>query len=512
MPAPADPDARDALRRELVDAETERVLARRGRTLIVAGKLGIVQAAAGIDGSNVRRDELALLPVRPGRERGPAARRAARRGSGSTSPWCHRHDGPVLAGRADRRRDRLGRARRAAPLRGRERRRGQRAAGHRGRDGRRAGRAPPTWSRASSAGCRSPWCAGCARSTTARPPASWCARSTRTCSGWAPTRRSRRAAGRRCCCAAAPATSPTSRSTPAALRRAVGVALTAPAPHHSTPFRFGWVRDPRRAAPRCSTRWRDALARAPGRPTGARPTRSSAGCAAATCCAARPELVLAFRTGDGMHTYPRRGPPRSASARCSPSRAARPCSRCWWRWPRRGWRRAGSGPRSSPPDVVRAGARPAAPTGSRSARSPSGCRREPLRPAPAAGPGRGTARGGSPGRRRGRAAVPGRPRTRASAALRHALLAFLDARPDDACSRSCVPGHLTASALAARRRGRAHAAHPAPPGRALDPARRALRAGRRVAARGRAAGGDRGVRHRRAGDRRRSRCTSTCTR
>jgi 8-oxo-dGTP pyrophosphatase MutT (NUDIX family) len=31
--------------------------------------------------------------------------------------------------------------------------------------------------------------------------------------------------------------------------------------------------------------------------------------------------------------------------------------------------------------------------------------------------------------------------------LRHALLAFLDARPRDACSRSCVPGHLTASAL-----------------------------------------------------------------
>jgi 8-oxo-dGTP pyrophosphatase MutT (NUDIX family) len=32
-------------------------------------------------------------------------------------------------------------------------------------------------------------------------------------------------------------------------------------------------------------------------------------------------------------------------------------------------------------------------------------------------------------------------------ALRHALLAFLAARPDDACSRSCAPGHLTASAL-----------------------------------------------------------------
>jgi len=32
-------------------------------------------------------------------------------------------------------------------------------------------------------------------------------------------------------------------------------------------------------------------------------------------------------------------------------------------------------------------------------------------------------------------------------ALRHAFLAFLDARPYDACARSCVPGHLTASAL-----------------------------------------------------------------
>ena len=32
-------------------------------------------------------------------------------------------------------------------------------------------------------------------------------------------------------------------------------------------------------------------------------------------------------------------------------------------------------------------------------------------------------------------------------ALKHAFLAFLDARPDDACARECVPGHLTASAL-----------------------------------------------------------------
>jgi len=32
-------------------------------------------------------------------------------------------------------------------------------------------------------------------------------------------------------------------------------------------------------------------------------------------------------------------------------------------------------------------------------------------------------------------------------ALKFGFLAFLDARPDDACARECVPGHLTASAL-----------------------------------------------------------------
>ena len=63
--SPVDPEARDALRRELVEAEAERVLARRGKTLIVANKLGIVQAAAGVDGSNLRRDELAMLPADP---------------------------------------------------------------------------------------------------------------------------------------------------------------------------------------------------------------------------------------------------------------------------------------------------------------------------------------------------------------------------------------------------------------------------------------------------------------
>jgi coenzyme F420-0:L-glutamate ligase/coenzyme F420-1:gamma-L-glutamate ligase len=63
--APEDPEERDALRRKLIDAEAVRVLARKGRTLITENALGLVQAAAGVDGSNVGSTELALLPVDP---------------------------------------------------------------------------------------------------------------------------------------------------------------------------------------------------------------------------------------------------------------------------------------------------------------------------------------------------------------------------------------------------------------------------------------------------------------
>ncbi len=63
--APEDPDERDALRRRLIDQEAVRVLARKGRTLITANRHGLVQAAAGVDGSNVAATELALLPEDP---------------------------------------------------------------------------------------------------------------------------------------------------------------------------------------------------------------------------------------------------------------------------------------------------------------------------------------------------------------------------------------------------------------------------------------------------------------
>ncbi|MGO4442656.1 coenzyme F420-0:L-glutamate ligase [Mycobacterium sp. 2YAF39] len=63
--APIDADERDNLRRKLIDAEAVRVLARKGKTLITENKIGLVQAAAGVDGSNVDSAELALLPTDP---------------------------------------------------------------------------------------------------------------------------------------------------------------------------------------------------------------------------------------------------------------------------------------------------------------------------------------------------------------------------------------------------------------------------------------------------------------
>jgi coenzyme F420-0:L-glutamate ligase/coenzyme F420-1:gamma-L-glutamate ligase len=63
--APTDPQERDTVRRRLVEQEAVRVVARKGRTLITENRLGIVQAASGVDGSNVVSDELALLPEDP---------------------------------------------------------------------------------------------------------------------------------------------------------------------------------------------------------------------------------------------------------------------------------------------------------------------------------------------------------------------------------------------------------------------------------------------------------------
>ncbi|HEX5493354.1 MAG TPA: coenzyme F420-0:L-glutamate ligase [Mycobacteriales bacterium] len=65
LPVPSDPEGREAARQAAVDAETVRVVASRGRTRIVATRHGLVLAAAGVDASNVAAGEIALLPVDP---------------------------------------------------------------------------------------------------------------------------------------------------------------------------------------------------------------------------------------------------------------------------------------------------------------------------------------------------------------------------------------------------------------------------------------------------------------
>ncbi|GAA2567423.1 coenzyme F420-0:L-glutamate ligase [Pseudonocardia hydrocarbonoxydans] len=297
--APTDPQARDALRRELIDAETERVVARRGPTAIVVGKLGIVQAAAGIDGSNVRRDELALLPADPdasaARLRGELRARLGvdvavvvtdtlgrswRIGQtdvaiGSAGiAVLHGYEGQTdeqgnellvtqvaiadeLAAAADLVKGKLGGlpvavVRGLAPV----------DDGSTARDLVRPVHEDMFWLGANEAIARG------------RGEAVLLRRSTRDFA-----------------------------DTPvdlAAVRRAVGVALTAPAPHHSSPFRFGVVRERRtELLDAMARRWREHLV-ADGRPAEEVARRTARG----DLLRRAPELLLAFRTGEGMHTYP----------------------------------------------------------------------------------------------------------------------------------------------------------------------------------------------------------------
>ncbi len=61
----ADPAERERVRQEAISAQTGRVVAQRGPLRIVQTRQGLVLAAAGVDESNVARDEIALMPEDP---------------------------------------------------------------------------------------------------------------------------------------------------------------------------------------------------------------------------------------------------------------------------------------------------------------------------------------------------------------------------------------------------------------------------------------------------------------
>ena len=167
------------------------MVARRGPTAIVETRHGLVMAAAGVDASNTE----------PGTVRA-AARSTPTPRPGRCAPRLRELAGVNVAVVVT---DTAGRAWRngqtdiaigaagLAPLddlRGRDDAHGNALDGDRRRRWPTRSPRPPSWSRASSAGGRSPWCAGwphrATRRATARAPRRWSARPTRTCSGSAP--------------------------------------------------------------------------------------------------------------------------------------------------------------------------------------------------------------------------------------------------------------------------------------------------------------------------------------
>jgi dehydro coenzyme F420 reductase / coenzyme F420-0:L-glutamate ligase / coenzyme F420-1:gamma-L-glutamate ligase len=301
---PRDPELREKLRRELVLAEATRVLARRERFLITQNKLGIVQAASGVDASNVALDQIALLPEDPDASArklraGLAERlgvqvavvvtdtmgRAWRVGQTDVAIGSaglvvlHRYAGSTdsqgnelavtevavadeIAGAADLVKGKLG-AVPVAVVRGM-------ATADDGSNARDLVR--PVEEDLFRMGTAEALAQGRREAVLMR-------RSVRVF-----------------------ANDPVD---PDAVRRAVGAALTAPAPHHTRPVRFVWLRDrPLRTKllDAMRTAWLDDL-RADGLSEDAAQRRVGRG----DLLYAAPELVLPFLVREGAHDYPDRG-------------------------------------------------------------------------------------------------------------------------------------------------------------------------------------------------------------
>ena len=285
---------------------------------------------------------------------------------------------------------------------------------------------------------------------------------------------------------------------PELIEAAVAEALTAPAPHHTRPVRFVWMQDPARRLAlldRMKAKWRTDLT-ADGRPADSVERRVGRG----QILYDAPELVIPFMVPDGAHSYP--DAERTAAEHTMftvavgaavqallVALAVRGVGSCWigstifaadlvrdelglpadWEplgaiaigYPEEGRRRRAHAIRCRP-TTCWCGGEPAR-LGGRGVDRLARTRSHPGHPAP-----RGAGVSGRP---------PGRMPARVRARSRHRF--------------------------GARARPHRHprAAHPAPAVRPVAATRRALRGDRRRHRRRRAAGGHRGVGHRRPDDR-----------
>lgn len=173
-------------REAAIDAETVRVVARRGTLRIVENRQGLIMAAAGVDASNTPAGTVLLLPEDP-----DASARAIRDGLrdalGVTigvvvtdtfgRPWRTGLTDVAIGAAGVRVLDDLRGARMPTAIRSAR------------RSWPRPTNSPPpvTSSRARPPGCPSPWCGGCRTSSPPRTTGSgrgpWCGAGGTTCSG-----------------------------------------------------------------------------------------------------------------------------------------------------------------------------------------------------------------------------------------------------------------------------------------------------------------------------------------
>lgn len=320
VPSPTDPEERDEFRRRLIDEQTVRLVAQMGRTKIVENRLGIVAAAAGIDASNVHTDEIALLPEDPDASARALVQAFAERGrrigvvitdtqgrawrsgvtdvaigaAGVTVLSDHRGGvdgygneltvtqvavGDELAAAGDLVKGKLG----GVPV------------------------AVARWSITSRpadtepapSGDRAP--SGDQEAATEGQTARVLVRPTdqdlfRLGTDLAVAQGRREAVLLRRTVRAFTAAP----VDPAALTRAVGVALTAPAPHHTRPVRFVWVREHRDALfEAMQAEWEADLAG-----DGWSAERIARRTARGQVLRGAPEVIVPFVTGEGRHDYP----------------------------------------------------------------------------------------------------------------------------------------------------------------------------------------------------------------